>query len=249
LQSKFQTSIAPRSSLLYFFEALDKIMTESRPNSWGTGYGRIMDNKDAARYRTSTIVCLLILAALLRLVPHPPNFTPMIAMALFGAANLPRRSLALLLPVAAMLLGDAALELTTRLGLLSGWLALGYGFHTGMISIYAIFILISVVGLTLRNRSSVTSIASVTLLSSFLFFVLANFAVWAAGGMYPRTSEGLWQCYTAALPFFKWTISGSIFYAFVLFGTSAAAARIAPALVCRPSIAADPLVQGTDLCT
>jgi hypothetical protein len=175
--------------------------------------------------RTAILIGMVFLVALARLVPHPPNFAPIGAMALFGAAHFRRTWLAFLAPLAAMLLSDAALQVTTGLGLHGGWLAHSTGFHRGMWVVYGTIALVTAVGLLLRKRKSVWAVTGCVLASSVLFFVITNFAVWAAGELYPRTAEGLLQCYVAAVPFFHWTLLGDAFFAAVLFGGFALAER------------------------
>ncbi len=186
-------------------------------------------------YKTGSMACIILLAMFSRLVPHPPNFTPMIAVALFAGATLSSRWLALLLPLAAMLLSDAALEAATRMHLLGGWLAMGHGFHRGMLMIYVIFALITAIGFLLRERKTVVAVSSSVLAASIAFFVLANFGVWAEGAIYPHTMDGLWQCYLAALPFQKWSLLGNAFYALVLFGGLALLEQTMPSIVLRPA--------------
>jgi hypothetical protein len=175
--------------------------------------------------RTIVLVGMILLAALARLVPHPPNFAPVGAMALFGAAHFRRTWMAFLVPLAAMLLSDAALQVTTGLGLHGGWLAHSTGFHRGMWVVYATIALVTAVGLLLRKWKSVWAVTGCVLASSVLFFVITNFAVWADGELYPRTGEGLLQCYVAAVPFFHWTLLGDAFFAVILFGGFALAER------------------------
>ncbi|MGC1824356.1 MAG: DUF6580 family putative transport protein, partial [Pseudolabrys sp.] len=64
---------------------------------------------------------------------------------------------------------------------------------------------------------------------SLIFFVTTNFAVWAFSGIYPRTFEGLTQCYIAALPFLDKSVLGDLFWTAVLFGGAWLAQRV-PAL-------------------
>jgi hypothetical protein len=180
--------------------------------------------------RAWLLTALVVLAALTRLVPHPPNFAPIGAMALFGAFHFRGKWAALLVPLAAMFLSDLALEATTRLGLQSGWMAHGQGFHAGMWSVYAAFALIAVLGLLLRRKKSVPRVAAALLGSSVLFFLVTNFAVWAEGTLYPRTAEGLVTCYIAAVPFFHWTVLGDLAYGTALFGGFALAERWYPAV-------------------
>ena len=152
----------------------------------------------------SRIVALLtaiVFAAALRLVPHPPNFTPIGAMALFSGAYLGRRSLAFVAPLAAMLLSDAVL-----------------GFYSGMWVTYLAVALITLLGsLALQKRTPVR-IGLTAVAGSVLFFVVSNFGTWALSGMYPHTAAGLAACYVAAIPFFHNALTGDLFYATMLFG-------------------------------
>ena len=192
--------------------------------------------------RTIAIIAMIGLAALSRIVPHPPNFAPITAMALFGGAYFASRWLAFLVPLAAMALSDALLEVLTRTpGLYHGsWLATGSGFHSGWWVVYATFGVIVGIGMLLRGRQSIVSVALATLISSVLFFVVTNFAVWVADVTHPATAlyqpnlGGLITCYTMAIPFFTWEVAGNLFFVTILFGGFALAQRFVPAL--RPSL-------------
>lgn len=160
---------------------------------------------------------LIAAAAASRLLPHPPNATPMAAMALFGGAYLADRRLALLLPLAAMLASDLVL-----------------GLHALLPVVYGAFAVIVWLGTRLAGRITPLRVAGATLAGSVLFFVLTNFGVWAWGGLYPRTAAGLVAAYVAAIPFFRNTLLGDAAYALLLFGgyallerTLAAAPRLA----------------------
>ena len=174
----------------------------------------------------SRLILLLVLvasAALMRLLPHPPNFTPVAALALFAGAHFHSRGLAVGAPLTAMLLSDLALQATT-----------GYGFHATMWAVYLSFVLVVGLGLALQSRRRLAPVAAAALASSLLFFALSNFAVWAEGLLYPRTLDGLAACYIAAIPFYGPTAAGDLFYSAVLFGLFAAAdqrlSRAQPAL-------------------
>jgi len=151
--------------------------------------------------RALFITCLIVAAAASRLIPHPPNFAPITALALFSGAQFSDKRLAFVIPLSALLVSDFFL-----------------GFYRGMWIVYGTFCLITLIGLTLRNRSGAFAVAGATVASSVLFFVVTNLDVWAFGSLYPRTSEGLMRCFVAALPFFQNTILGDGFYAAVLFG-------------------------------
>ena len=154
-------------------------------------------------------------AALARLLPHPPNVTPITAMALFGGACVAPRRCAFALPLAAMLVSDLglfALGQVPLLGMQSLW-------------VYASFTLIVGLGLLLRRHRRALPIAGATLASAVVFYLVANFGVWATGALYPRTAAGLVACYTAAIPFFRNMLLGDACYAALLFGGFALAEK------------------------
>lgn len=188
--------------------------------------------------RSFVLIGIVLLSALARLAPHPPNFTPIAALALFGAARFRSRWAGFLVPLGALLVSDVALEVAGSLGLLSGWLAHGTGLYREMPFIYAAFVLVGGIGLLLRERQSVAAVAAATGAGAVVFFLVTNFAVWALGSMgYVKTLGGLLECYEMALPFFRNSLLGDAFYATVLFGGFALAERWAPTLrtASRPS--------------
>ncbi|HEX7456647.1 MAG TPA: DUF6580 family putative transport protein [Candidatus Nanoarchaeia archaeon] len=141
------------------------------------------------------------LAVLARIVPHAPNFTPIAAMALFGGAYLDRRW-AILVPLVAMFLSD---------------IFIGFYSPVVMISVYGSFVLTGLIGLWLKNRKLPRTVVLAAVGSSVLFFLITNFAVWL-GGWYPRNLAGLVEAYTMAVPFFRNTLLGDLFYTGVFFG-------------------------------
>lgn len=170
------------------------------------------------------LVGMIVLAALSRLLPHPPNFSPVEAIALFGGAHLARKSTALLIPLAAMFLSDIAL------GLLNGGIYADYFSNVGFWLVYLCIAVSTVIGFALRGRASAWRVGGYSLAGSILFFLITNFGVWASSGMYPRSSAGLVAAYTAGLPFFQNTLAGTLFYGAVLFGSFAWLRRRDPAL-------------------
>jgi len=166
--------------------------------------------------KNSRVVALLsgiLVAAVLRLVPHPPNFTPIGAMALFSGAYLGRRGLAFVAPLGAMTLSDAML-----------------GFYSGIWITYLAVALIVVIGWLSLSRISILSVGGAAIASSVTFFAVSNFGTWAFGGMYPHTVAGLSACYVAAIPFFQNTVAGDLFYATLLFGGFRVAELLMPRL-------------------
>ena len=176
--------------------------------------------------RTLIVMGAVLLAALTRLIPHPPNFAPITAMALFGAATLTDRRLGILTPLLALFVSDMCIEVANRLGWMTSW-----GIYSGMWFMYLANLLIILLGLLLRKHRTAPAIAGATLAGSVVFFLVSNFGVWAFDGLdisgnpYPHTMEGLISCYTAAIPFFKYTVLGDVFYSTALFGGFALAER------------------------
>ena len=146
------------------------------------------------------IPALIIFAALTRLMPHPPNFTPIIAMGLFGGAYLKDRRIALIIPLLAMIAADMVLR-----------------FHGTMLWVYGSLIFITMMGMLLKNRTTLKNCTAATIGGSVLFFLLTNFGVWISSGFYAKSAAGLLTCYSMALPFFGNTLAGAVFYSAVMF--------------------------------
>jgi hypothetical protein len=163
-------------------------------------------------YRTLLALSIIVLAAALRIAPHPWNFTPVGAMALFSGAVIRDRRLAFFFPLLALFAGDIFI-----------------GFHKLMPVVYASFLVSVAIGFWLRDRRTVARISAATLFGAIQFFLVTNFAVWAFGLSYPRTGAGLLACYAAGVPFFWNTLAGDGMYAALLFGGFALAERLFPA--------------------
>ena len=169
--------------------------------------------------RLIALLSAIVAAAALRLVPHPPNFTPIGAMALFSGAYLGRRWLAFAAPLGALVLSD---------------LVLGF-FYRGQATVYASVALIVMIGIAALQRRSAIRVGLAALASSVLFFLITNFGMWLFSGFYPRTMLGLEACYVAAIPFFQNTIAGDLFYATLLFGGFRVAELMVPRLSAQPA--------------
>lgn len=192
-------------------------------------------------FRTLLIFAMIVLAAALRLAPHPWNFTPIGAIALFSGAMVRDRRLAFLFPVLVMFATDAII-----------------GFHKLSPLVYASFLLSVLIGRTVvgarfslpanagasprAKRESETEgyarakkyhlprIAGAVFLGALQFFLITNFGVWAFLNSYPRTGAGLAACYIAGIPLFWNTLAGDAVYATLLFGSFYLAERLAPPL-------------------
>jgi hypothetical protein len=172
-----------------------------------------MSQKENLLYRTLLAVALIVLAAALRIAPHPWNFTPVGAMALFSGAVLKDRRLAFIFPLVALFAGDVFI-----------------GLYKLMFIVYASFLVNVAIGLWLRDRRTIARISLATLLGAVQFFIVTNFAAWQFLGGFPHTASGLRACYVAGVPFFWNTLAGDAVYATLLFGGYALAERFLPAL-------------------
>ncbi len=169
-----------------------------------------MENK--ITLRTGILFLLILLAAVSRLLPHPYNFTPIGAMALFGAAHFERRWLAFVLPLAAMWLSDLALNNILYSAYYDGFV---WG---GSALVYASFALIALLGMAVLRRFSWGRLLGSSLAASVIFFLVTNAGVWLSDPVYARDLTGLMASYAAGLPFFGNTLLGDLFYCGALFG-------------------------------
>ena len=164
-------------------------------------------------FRITTLIGMIAFAAMTRLLPHPPNFTAVTALALFAGAQIGDRRLGLLIPLAALFLTDLAL-----------------GLHAGMLLVYLCVAAVVGMGALAGPRAQPLRLAGASVVGSVLFFVITNFGVWAMDGLYPRTLAGLAECYVAAIPFFQNALVGDLFFTAALFGGFEFLRRAVPAL-------------------
>ncbi len=150
------------------------------------------------------IATLIIVGFAMRLLPHPANFAPIGALALFGGLYLPRKW-ALILPLGAMILSDAII-----------------GFYSWpiMLAVYTSFALVVGIGLLVKKNKKFATILGGTILGSVLFYLITNAAVWGFGTMYAHDLSGLMQSYYMALPFFRNSLMGDLFYTGVFVGVA-----------------------------
>jgi hypothetical protein len=153
------------------------------------------------KLRFNVLTAMSLAAAASRLIPHPPNFSPIAAMALFGGAAFADKRAALVMPLAGLFLSDLVL-----------------GFYRITPVVYGSFALIVCLGFWVRQGRNVRRITAAAVLSALLFFAITNFGVWALGHWYPKTPAGLADCYVAAIPFFQNTLLSNLFYSALLFG-------------------------------
>lgn len=159
------------------------------------------------------LTLMVFVAAFVRLLPHPPNFAPIAAMALFGGAYFNKKSFAFAIPLAAMFLTDAII-----------------GFYSSAWLTYLSFALIVVLGIVMLKKVNVKNLIFASISSSISFFAITNFGVWALGTLYPKTPAGLMESYIAAIPFFQNSLIGDLFFVGVMFGVYELVKHKVPAL-------------------
>jgi hypothetical protein len=157
---------------------------------------------------------LIALGATTRLIPHPPNFTPVGALGLYSGARL-RSWQAYLIPVVVLAATDPILGII--FGLRAFTLLTPFVYLSFLVNVW--------IGRHLRGTTRTWCIGGAALVGSVQFFLITNFAVWATGQWYPHTMAGLGTCYLLAIPFFGWTLAGDLVYSGVLFGLYALLSR------------------------
>jgi len=172
-----------------------------------------------SKSQTVLMIGVLVTVAVAgRLVPHMPNFAPVTATALFCGAYMTRRQSFLALGLV-LLLSDYLLLYINPYGrtsfdnLYAPWQL----WHSALPYIYASFAISAAVGWWVKSRRSSGLVVAAALFCSVQFFLITNAGVWV-GGMYERGLDGLLQSYTMALPFFRGTVLGDLFYTSVFFG-------------------------------
>lgn len=144
-------------------------------------------------------IFIIIIAAIMRLLPHPPNFAPIGALALFSGAHMGKKS-RFILPISAMIISDIFLR-----------------FDSTTPFVYASFMLIILLGSWLKNKTTVSRLFATSILSSLLFFFITNFGVWAATDMYTKNLSGLVQSFAMGVPFFRNTCLSDLVFSFSFF--------------------------------
>ena len=163
-------------------------------------------------------ISLILILAFARLIPHPPNFTPIIAVAIMSGYFFKNINLSFLTLVVAMLIGD-----------------LFIGFYENMIFVYASLLLITFVFYKISNKINFKSLFIYGFVGSLIFFIISNFGVWALGSpgvydiVYEKNLNGLVECYILAIPFFGNTFLSTVIFAYpAIFIYKSLAARASP---------------------
>lgn len=141
------------------------------------------------------IAMIILLLAASRLIPHPPNFTPIGAMAILAGAYIKDLRLGILILLLAMGLSDTLL----------GW-------HSSLVYVYAGIIAVLIMNRYLLSHFSNIKLAFSMVASALLFFIVSNFGAWLTHDMYAHTFSGLMQAYVAGLPFLKNTLASNVVF-------------------------------------
>lgn len=171
--------------------------------------------------------CAMLAVAFARLAPHPFNFTPVAALALYGGARGKNTAFSFLLPLLVMVFSDV---LVMQFLYPENGNPLAYFTTKDALGVYLAFAVVVGIGLLLKRKITVPTVIVASLASSFFFYAITNFVTWYASPFYPQTFAGLMGCYTAGIPFYNNDPFGSfflnqfvgdLFFSAVLFGAHA----------------------------
>ena len=181
-----------------------------------------MNDRKQTVLETAVFVTLIWAGVALRwYFQYLPNFAPVAALALFSGYFFRHWLVALAVPILVMLISD------TKIG----------GYHPAMmVCVYTMLALPVAARSMLRGRlrnagqgwrrtvAALAGLIGCALVASLAFFFVTNFATWMFGQVYAHTWSGLVHCYVQALPFLRYTLTGDLVFATVLFGGHALAA-------------------------
>ena len=156
-------------------------------------------NKAIKKYQNYIFpILVIVILSFSRLIPHPSNFTPILAVGIFSGFYFKNFILSFFIVVFSMFLGDIYL-----------------GFHNTMFFTYISLATVVSLGLIIK-KFGFTEIIFAGLLGSVCFFIISNFGVWLVSEIYEKNINGLIQCYIMAIPFFHKTLASTLLYLFVL---------------------------------
>ncbi len=158
--------------------------------------------KNKGRTNNLIIIFIIILASISRLIPHPPNFTPILAIALFSGFQIKNRLLALLIPLISMYISDIVI-----------------GYHITILWVYCSLLIISSLGFIFSRYQSVSTFIFGLFSSALIFFIVTNFGVWYTSTFYEPNIFGLLMCYAAGIPFFTNTLLSTLIYGIIFYVT------------------------------
>ena len=147
-------------------------------------------------------ISLILILAFARLIPHPPNFTPIIAVAIMSSYFFRNILLSCTVIIISMLLADIFI-----------------GFYKNIFFVYLSLLLITYIFSHINRKIKLKNLFIFGLLGSIIFFILSNFGVWILSEMYEKNLNGLINCYLLAVPFFINTLLSTIIFSYTAFLT------------------------------
>ena len=152
---------------------------------------------------------LILILSFSRIIPHPPNFTPIIAVAIMSSYFFKNIYLSIATLLISMLLAD-----------------LFIGFYENMIFVYASLLFINFIFYKIQSKINIKNLFIFCFSGSLIFFVISNFGFWYLGSLgvynlpYEYNLKGLMECYVLAIPFFGNTFFSTIIFSYISFAAS-----------------------------
>ncbi|TAH25524.1 MAG: hypothetical protein EAZ07_06960 [Cytophagales bacterium] len=169
--------------------------------------------------RLSVLTALILLCAFSRIIPHMPNFSPLGAIGLFGAAHFTKKWQAFIIPISATWISDLFINNV----IYGQYYSEFTWFYQGFYWQYGSYLIITLVGILILHKINVGRVIAGALAATAIFFLVSNFGFWIGSSTYPQNFGGLMTCYAAGIPFLNGTLLGDLFYSGVLFGMFALA--------------------------
>ncbi len=170
--------------------------------------------KEKINIQNIVIIAMILIVAFSRLMIHIPNFSPITAMGLFGAAYFSKKYLAFVIPFLGLFLSNLFLNNVIYAHLYDGFVLFG----PADLYVYSAFAIVILIGFGLLKKVNVVNVIGASLIASIVFFLITNFSSFLSLPFYPKNIGGLISAYAAGIPFFKYTILGDLVFAGVLFG-------------------------------
>tara|TARA_Y100000590_G_scaffold87716_1_gene98365 strand:+ start:470 stop:991 length:522 start_codon:yes stop_codon:yes gene_type:complete len=145
------------------------------------------------------LVILVLILSISRLIPHPPNFTPIVAVAITSGFLFKKKYLSFAVLIISLLLSDFFI-----------------GFYKNMPAIYGTLLLITYFFFNIGNKINYKNLFVFSFLGALIFYLFTNLAVWISSGLYEKSLAGLLECYILAIPFFRNTLISTIFYSYLV---------------------------------
>ena len=142
-------------------------------------------------------ISLILILVFARLIPHPPNFTPIIAVAILSSCFFRNVYLSIAILLVSMLLADVVI-----------------GFYKDMLFVYISLLLIPIIFFKISSKMNYKNLFIFGFVGALIFYLISNFGVWLVGNLYSKDIDGLVECYYLAIPFFRNTLFSTIFYSY-----------------------------------